>query len=140
VCFKVKNPLYEEFSCDDIVEQLLASTVEECQNSLEDRYSDLYSQVAKPSRFSQSSSENSIQELDAQLSKFNKDQKIEEESTHSFLAKVNARITSHYEANEDDFFFTGTAKNQKELFTAEADSRFILQKTSNYYFPEINEG
>lgn len=115
----------------------------------EDSYSELYSPSSlKPNnngKFSpnKTNSENSIQELDAQLSKFNKDQKVQEESTHSFLAKMNARITSHYsDPKEDDFFFNGksTPTVSNQFVAAEADSRFILQKTANYYFPDINEG
>ena len=39
--------------------------------------------------------DNSATSLDKQLTRFNQDQKLEEDRTQSFLAKVNARITSN---------------------------------------------
>lgn len=81
---------------------------------------------------------NPITDLEKQLSKFNEDQQAEEAKTHSFLAKVNARITSHF--SEDGLFMHSTASNSdfNRCVESDCDGRFILQKNSNYYFPEFS--
>ena len=78
----------------------------------------------------------SILDLEKQLSKFNQDQKVEEARTHSFLAKVNAHITSNFSPTNSSAY----KEHSNSFVTADSDNRFILQKNSNYYFPDINEG
>ena len=84
--------------------------------------------------------ENSLDELEKQLSKFNKNQKQEEARTHSFLAKVNARITSQLESSDSISNQQSDNTETNYFVAADSDNRFILQKNSNYYFPDIDEG
>ncbi len=62
-------------------------------------------------------------ELERQLNKFNEASQVEEAQTQSFLAKVNARITSQLPEMPDN----------------SDDGRFILLKNSSYYFPVMED-
>jgi hypothetical protein len=60
----------------------------------------------------------SLTSLDKQLTKFNQDQKREEDRTQSFLAKVNARITNNMINNSSN---NNNSKNGSNTFNFESN-------------------
>ena len=86
----------------------------------------------------------SIIDLEKQLSRFNVDQKVQEAQTHSYLAKVNARITSNIssvrQSSENVYAGDPGPKIFNNFVATNNDNPFILQKNLNFYFPAVEEG
>jgi len=112
---QVENPLYDEFSCDNEVSPVRARL----KYAMEDVTFSEYC----------ASSSQAICELEKQLSKFDGTSQVEEARTQSFLAKVNARITSHLPEKPA----------YSEFYESDSDGRFILLKNSSYYFPILED-
>ncbi len=115
---QVENPLYDEFSCDNQVSPLPVRA--RLKYAMED---------VTFSEYCASSSSQAISELEKQLYKFDGTSQVEEARTQSFLAKVNARITSHLPEKPA----------YSEFYESDSDGRFILLKNSSYYFPILED-
>jgi hypothetical protein len=71
----------------------------------------------------------SLTSLDKQLTKFNQDQKREEDRTQSFLAKVNARITNNMMNNSSNNS-SSNIKTVKMIKQKDATNKNLKQKDS----------